>query len=69
MASGSLPKFILKMIIFSITFYFMLEYVEGCDVDTHTGMAVVLSIVILISIMFVFIRANRGSLKILENNF
>jgi len=61
------PKFVVKMIIFSITFYFMLEYVEGCDdVDTHMGMAVVLSIVSIISIIFVVMRANRGSLDIMN---
>jgi hypothetical protein len=57
-------KFFLKMVIFTITFYFMLEYVESCDVKTHIGMAVVLSIVTITSILFLVFRANKG----LNNN-
>lgn len=68
MTGSSNAKFILKMIIFTITFYFLLEYVEECDVDTHKGMAIVLSIVTLVSIVFVLLRANKGTIKVFSES-
>ena len=68
MADTSNARFILKMIIFTITFYFMLEYVEGCDMDTHKGIAVVLSIVAIVSIVFVLLRANKGTIKLFSES-
>ena len=48
--------FILKLILFSITYYFMLDYISTCRVATNIGAMLTISIVILITFSYILLK-------------
>lgn len=56
-----LPEFLLRIIGFAVTFYYLLEYILTCQIDTKIGLFITLVVCIIIIIFFKFYTCDKVS--------
>ena len=45
--------FLLKLLVFGVSYFFMLDYIVNCKLHTHIGSAVTLGMVIIITFLYI----------------
>ena len=45
--------FLLKLLVFCVSYFFMLDYIVNCKLHTHIGSAVTLGMVIIITFLYI----------------
>jgi hypothetical protein len=56
---GLITEFLIKMIVFAVGFYFILEYVFACEVQNWIGLLGVFIILGIVSIFYWFVGKER----------
>lgn len=56
--ANTVIKFILRMLIFALSFYVVSEFVVSCDIDTRVGMGSVLAVIVVVGVILFYNRKN-----------
>ena len=49
-------QFIMKLVVFAVSYYFMLDYIVNCHISTGTCGIIILSVIIVLTMIYVFIH-------------
>lgn len=56
---NNLLQLIIRVLMFSLTFYLLIEYIVVCDVQTQMGVAIVTFAISFIILFFIFFSKNK----------
>jgi len=46
-------EFLLKLLVFCVSYYFMLDYIVNCKLHTHIGSIITVALIILITFVYI----------------